>query len=160
MWLQEHAFISGKALSCNLWATTPQRLSAAHGGWAVLAASAVPQRRLQHAPTPSGSGEKDINATSWTFFLSYISLSVISFSGHPADESLHQFLARARTRWAIAALYFYSALLNLQSSSLVWSVQRPLTLSVRSQGPQRPSTQTQVDARWFFLRRLLLFADW
>lgn len=139
MWLLEHAFITGKADSCNLWA--PQWLNAAHGGWAVLAASAVLERRPQHAPICSGSEEKDINSTSSTSFLSCRSLPVTSFSGHPAEVSLSLFLPWASTRWATAALHFHSDLLNLKSPSLMcrgWHYQ--------SQGPQRPSTQTRVDA--------------
>lgn len=103
MWLLEHAFISGKADSCNLWA--PQWLNAAHGGWAVLAASAVLERRPQHAPVCSGSEEKDINSTSSTSFLSCRSLPVTCFSGHPAEVSLSLFLPWASTRWATAASF-------------------------------------------------------
>lgn len=157
MWLQEHAFISGKAVSCNLWATSPQWLNAAHGGWAALAAPAVSERRLQAAPACSGSGEKDINTTSSASFLRYRSLPIISFSGHPAQASLHLLLPQGSVRWAAAALHFFCALLNLKSPSLVWSLQC-LTLSALFQRSQRPSIQTRVDAGGsmvIFLRKSL-----
>lgn len=154
MWLQEHAFISAKAVSCNLWATAPRRLNTAHGGWAALAAPAVSERRFQPAPACSGSGDKDINTTSSASFLRYRSLPVISFSGHPAQASLHLLLPQASTRGAAAALHFSCALLNLKSPILVWSLQC-LTLSALSQGPQRPSTQTRGGSMVIFIRKSL-----
>lgn len=129
MWFQEQVLISGKAASCNLWATTPQPQNAACGGWAELAASTAPERF--HTPTRSGSGERTSKLPS---FLSPRSLPVISFSGHPAQVWLYLFLPRASTRGAIAAFHFYSALLNLKSSSQLWWLQW-LTLSAQSQRP-------------------------